>query len=663
MKSATEKIRIANMFSRASTTASQARIKAVFLFLCVFFMAANPVAAATAVKAKAKPAAKPATIVKGKPYQAKELIRSEQKLEMAPGETVTFTIGFKNVGTSDWLRDGKRFISVYTYAPSYRKSVFYDTTWMSERQPVRMDDAAVKPGQIGRFSFNLYAPIEPGTYHETFILAAEDLNWVVDGKFTVDITVKKGLASKDGKPIAPGYKALKLLVSDDEISLDGGEIHEFKVAFKNIGRVAWNKSGVVLRAASDVAKINFRHDSWKGDVVSSLLDNEVKPGGVAFFTFSFKAPPIGGKFTPRFELASDDRMVDGGVLEFPVAVTQYEPPPSSAPHMASEFAGAGNRGPNIRVGICYIPQQWDKPTTDVAPWNKAPRDDLPSCNKSGEPVDDMHLPVVLAASGTYTLLNGDHSIVRTLSGVTAVDFDFATKITTVRNGDFIHTSNQHVVFVPDQADTILEIQNLDNRPAWDTGINFNKYRGTIEVRYTPDSNRLWIIEELPMEDYVRGLAETSNASPHEFQKALVTAFRTYALFVVSVGGKHQSEFHDVNRTGNDQVYKGYTSELVRSNVVRAAEETRGTAVTWSDQIAVTPYFSRSDGRTRSWSEVWYGSRPWLISKPAPYDAGKTLWGHGVGMSASDAVGRANAGADWRDILRYYYTGIELRQVY
>ena len=167
-----------------------------------------------------------------------------------------------------------------------------------------------------------------------------------------------------------------------------------------------------------------------------------------------------------------------------------------------------------------------------------------------------------------------------------------------------------------------------------------------------------------MEDYLRGMAETSNGSHFEYQKALVTAARTYALFVVSIGGKHKSEFFDLNTTGNDQVYKGYTSELVRPNVVRAVEETRGMVVTYGGEIVVTPYFSRSDGRTRAWTEVWGSNHhPWLISKPAPYDQGRTLWGHGVGMSANDALGRAEAGTGWQDILKYYYTGVELKRLY
>ena len=51
---------------------------------------------------------------------------------------------------------------------------------------------------------------------------------------------------------------------------------------------------------------------------------------------------------------------------------------------------------------------------------------------------------------------------------------------------------------------------------------------------------------------------------------------------------------------------------------------------------ITPYFTWSDGRTRSWTDVWGGStKPWLVSVEAPYDVGKNLYGHGVGMSAWD----------------------------
>jgi len=48
-----------------------------------------------------------------------------------------------------------------------------------------------------------------------------------------------------------------------------------------------------------------------------------------------------------------------------------------------------------------------------------------------------------------------------------------------------------------------------------------------------------------------------------------------------------------------------------------------------------------------------------VSVEVPCDAGKTLWGHGVGMSASGALCMANQGQTWDQILKHFYTGIDL----
>ncbi|MFZ2803603.1 MAG: hypothetical protein WA001_00095, partial [Patescibacteria group bacterium] len=114
----------------------------------------------------------------------------------------------------------------------------------------------------------------------------------------------------------------------------------------------------------------------------------------------------------------------------------------------------------------------------------------------------------------------------------------------------------------------------------------------------------------------------------------------------------------------DQVYRGYGAEIRDPNVVSAVDATRGQIVTYNNALALTPYYSRSDGRTRSWTEVWGGSgEPWLVSVPVPWDAGKTLWGHGVGMSATGALGAAADGWTYQHILDYFYTGTQLQQVY
>jgi SpoIID/LytB domain protein len=49
---------------------------------------------------------------------------------------------------------------------------------------------------------------------------------------------------------------------------------------------------------------------------------------------------------------------------------------------------------------------------------------------------------------------------------------------------------------------------------------------------------------------------------------------------------------------------------------------------------------------------------------ASYDKGKSKLGHGVGMSGLDALlHAANDGWKYDEILKYYYTGTEVEQVY
>ena len=613
-------------------------------------------------------------------YSAAEASGSTTALDLAPGQTAQVTARFRNIGQVTWRNTGANFISIYSYEPTtlkYRQSAFADSSWRGQYQPVMMSEASVAPGQTGTFVFKLRAPSQAGHYQESFRVGIENLIWMPGGRFDLDITVAgtpvATAASASAAATAPttataspstaaavssisapapatpavtvtetpasvsaadasAYGALMLIASDRQLSLDAGQSKDLRLGFKNVGQATWERDGSTplrLRLASGTADA-LVNPAWNGNVAAVLPAAEVQPGQLAIFDVHLVAPAAGGTYTPKFELMAGDATVTGGDFELPVEIHQPMTAPGLDRLYSSDFVNVGPRGPDVRLGLF-----------------------------------DTHDPVVIAASGAYTLRDANGATIKDLSGMTTVTFDWASRTYFVANNGYSWVSSLSPTFVPDDpASAIFQITNYEDRPTWDPSLNFNQFRGSLEVAYAPTTNRLWVIEELPMEDYLRGLAETSNGSPYEFQKALVTAARTYALFVLSIGGKHASEFHDLQTNGNDQVYKGYVSELVRPNVVRAVEETRGIVVSYGGDIVVTPYFSRSDGRTRAWTEVWGGqTRPWLVSKPAPYDAGQTLWGHGVGLSASDAIGRANAGTSWQDILKYYYTGIDLKRLY
>jgi peptidoglycan hydrolase-like amidase len=215
--------------------------------------------------------------------------------------------------------------------------------------------------------------------------------------------------------------------------------------------------------------------------------------------------------------------------------------------------------------------------------------------------------------------------------------------------------------------------------------SYNLFRGVLEVRYATATQKLWVINELPIEQYLRGLAETGSTAGSEFVKTLITAARTYALYKVFESTRHENESYQINST-TDQVYKGYAYELKTPNITAGVTDTRGIVVTHASMISeenkigaiVAAYSSCTDGRTRSYEERWGGPSdqyPYLVSVPDPngicttppypasYFQGKS-GNHMVGMSAYGALNTINKeGLTYDAILRYYYTGVILIRAY
>ena len=90
------------------------------------------------------------------------------------------------------------------------------------------------------------------------------------------------------------------------------------------------------------------------------------------------------------------------------------------------------------------------------------------------------------------------------------------------------TSSNYIRLMPEDAYAFFTLANY-NRPVKGRGkVNFNVYRGALEYRYSPKSKLPYIINELPLDFYVAGVAETHDAAPTEYVKALMVAARSYA---------------------------------------------------------------------------------------------------------------------------------------
>jgi len=282
-------------------------------------------------------------------------------------------------------------------------------------------------------------------------------------------------------------------------------------------------------------------------------------------------------------------------------------------------------------------------------------------------------PIRLTANKEYEIrdISGTLYSTESVGAVATVSFDFLNKVyivITPTKTVNIPTPPRFTGTVPQangapDQDTIFEILSFNNRPAWSSTLNDNTFRGLIEIRYTDATDRVWVVNELLLESYLKGIAETSNNSPYEYQKALIIAARTYAQYHINRNTKYSGEF-TMKSTDADQVYRGYGAEKRLPNVARAVQETRGVEVFANGELVITPYYSQSDGRTRAWEEVWGGGpKSWLVSKEVASDKGLPMLGHGVGMSARGALSMALDGKTFEEILKYFYTGVDLRKRY
>lgn len=193
---------------------------------------------------------------------------------------------------------------------------------------------------------------------------------------------------------------------------------------------------------------------------------------------------------------------------------------------------------------------------------------------------------------------------------------------------------------------------------------YNRYRGTLEVRVSDRRDSLWAINEVRTEEYVRGLAETTDAAPPEFHKALSILARTYVLYHLNAGGRQPQNGFVITNTANDQLYAGLDYEARVPDFREQTISTKGQLLTYDAKPVAALYFSQSDGRTRSGEQVWRSKRfPYLQEKDDPH-GGSRLVGHGTGLSGRGAVGFARKDNwDYRKILTYYFTGVKLERGY
>jgi len=232
-----------------------------------------------------------------------------------------------------------------------------------------------------------------------------------------------------------------------------------------------------------------------------------------------------------------------------------------------------------------------------------------------------------------------------------------------------HKEIKFVATEPQDKKIIVFDVNRPNTP-------FDRYRHSIRIRFVEVTDSIWLINDIPLEQYVWGMGEITGTGSKEHNNVMTTAFRTYGQWKIIYSKKYAYAGFKVNATPGNQLYYGYDWEIAHPNIKESAKETHGTIVyDENDTVAIIPYSSWTDGRTRSWDEVWgdpnnifphckgvddpYGKHPTKSTAQL-----KSEGNHMVGLSAHGSLSMAqDYHKTWVEILNYYFSNITLKKNY
>ena len=400
-----------------------------------------------------------------------------------------------------------------------------------------------------------------------------------------------------------------------EVAAPGATVR-FLVEITNTGSVAWAPAG------DDQFGLSYH---WKGDQpldvaddpVRFLIPNSVTPGSAITLEVDI---PVPGKPGP-FSIIWDARVGESWLSEIGIV--------SGAAQIR-----VGHRIPEVRVGILEL-----------------------------GPANDEELQATVSATAAFTIT--------TVSGTEIAALDAGVRvITTYEDGLYrLRIFGREPILV---AEPVLFTTSPDGLMIVDEIQPGSLYRGRFEFRHAPKLESSWLINILPMDDYLAGLIEQGEYAPSESLKASVITFRSYALAVQSRIRKKDLEPFDLasstTRTPSyftrHQFYVGVRRDYEGSRLRETIEETRGRVITFEGEIIEAIYFSQAGGRTYTWADTWGPpGRAWALGVDDPISAGWTQIGHGVGMPLRSASALANQGYAAEHILKKYYSGVELGYAY
>jgi len=557
--------------------------------------------------------------------------------ELDPQETKTIDIAVKNISTETWKRDDV-YLGFFNMA-EVANAIKFPPASPSYKVTSLVETHDIAPNETATFRLTVTGT-NKGGFAYLYLTPVVNQKIKNNNLIFVPIYVKKGDLNFQFNS-----------ATTQNLDLEPGETKMLSVELKNTGNFAWNSTpDTTLKLGMDVPRdVNsmfIQENIGKGRIWQA--PQAVAPGASVKFNLTIKAPAIR---TDRTEVLRP--VIDGFGWGVGTPLTIHlKNTITEVPFVAQSInAGGSELGKVTRRNYASIKAPIPASGVD----SKTVRINLSYFDKVATDV---------GLNSNYKLIV-DNKLKRRVRAFDAVSVKEAngTVTVTVNNSSY---QGRVVRIIPVDAEVgVFQLKGYEHRPGWNLALNDNQFRGGAEFRI--DGGKLITINELPVAHYLRGIAEVSNGSDPEMIKTLMILARTYSVYYLDPArNKFKDKPYDLDDSPDrSQKYLGYGFEQRSPNVSIYMADVISQVVVYNGQIVITPYFSRSDGRTRSGQEVWgWTNTPFLVSVPDTYCANAsadTAAGHGVGLSGCGGSGMAAAGFGYQEIIKYFYKGVTIEQ--
>lgn len=555
---------------------------------------------------------------------------SSTNINVQKGKNFTVTLKFKNDSIYVWRKSGTNIMTLNV--KGNKNSIFKNSYVIGN-----LSETLVKRGETGTFKFTLKAPETEGTYTETYQMYVKSFGEFVNGseiKITVNVTNSSTSTS-----------------SDKEVKLE--DIH-YVVADKAF-EILDKKTSQVIVSVAEQEKINIYFNQntkqymvAKNGLIVATLTNEVV---------------INNKNNANIDFGSKKDTSNKIVLN-----SSFDTVKTNTVVCASTGCDTAQQAIQVPIDTNVITNLNSNSNSSAYVVKNYTYASIPSEYKIRVGIEHDIFPATFTSTSGMNVYDGSGNLIIPVAQgeQVVINYDRVTQLYSVtKNGTLLkETPNYIKLQNNDSINGILTIVNLEKRPYWNSNINFNAYRGDLEVRYNSSYDKTWIINELNIEDYLKGSGEASNSSSYEYLKTMAVAERTYASYQY-LSNANYKQYFNVFSDEYDQVYDGYNREIRQPNVVSAVNETKGVVMLYNNEMIKAFYSANAGGKTRTLSETWGGADvPYLKAVVDTYTTNDTRFGHGVGLSQVGAMRMiSNDKADYIKVLRYYYTNVELAKIY